>query len=65
VVKKNGTYMWSFMTQIFRNVCPGHGRNHKLWYCGSIERYIYYICRCCWNINGMYWFPLWYLQTLS
>jgi len=50
VVKKNGTYMWSFMTQIFRNVCPGHGRNHKLWYCGSTERYIYYICRCCWNI---------------
>jgi hypothetical protein len=25
-------------------------RNHKLWNIVSAERYIYSICRCCWNV---------------
>jgi hypothetical protein len=25
-------------------------RNHKLWNIVSSERYIYSICRCCWNV---------------
>jgi hypothetical protein len=25
-------------------------RNHKLWNIVSSERFIYSICRCCWNV---------------
>jgi hypothetical protein len=30
-------------------------RNHKLWNIVSTERYIYSICRCCWNVATYKW----------
>ena len=30
-------------------------KNHKLWNIVSTERYIYSICRCCWNVATYEW----------
>jgi hypothetical protein len=30
-------------------------RNHKLWNIVSTERYILYVCRCCWNFATYKW----------
>jgi len=30
-------------------------RNHKLWNIVTTERYIYSICRCCWNVARYEW----------
>ena len=32
-----------------------HDRKHKLWRIVSTERYIYSICRCCWNVATYKW----------
>ena len=29
MLRKSGTYPWSFVTQIFRNGQPSHGGDHK------------------------------------
>jgi hypothetical protein len=43
----------AFLTAILLK--GNHHRNYKLWNIVSIERYIYWICRCYWNVAEYKW----------